>query len=167
MTISLSFECESPFDFDTQALICQVVEAGLQWEACPFPCQLEVLLTDDVSIQEINRESRGIDAPTDVLSFPAVDFPAPGDFEAIGEDRSLFHPENGELLLGDMVISLERVMAQAAAYGHSPRRELAFLTAHSLYHLLGYDHETEEERLVMEEKQEALLEKLGIRRDGT
>ncbi len=167
MTITICFECESPFDFDAQALIRQVAEAALASEACPFSCELEVLLTDDASIREINRESRGIDAPTDVLSFPAVDFPAPSDFEAIREEAALFHPESGELLLGDMVISLERVMAQAAEYGHSPRRELAFLTAHSLYHLLGYDHETEEERLVMEDKQEALLEKLGIRLDGT
>ena len=87
------------------------------------------------------------------------------DFSRLEEDPSLFHPETGELLLGDMVISLEKVREQAAAYGHGEERELAFLTVHSMLHLMGYDHEEEEDRRLMEARQEAILSGLGITRD--
>ena len=166
MTLTLSFEKENPFDFDTEALVRQVAEAVLTAESCPFACSLAVLLTDDAAMQEINLAERGIDRPTDVLSFPYVDYRAPGDFTGLEEDPLLFDPDSGELLLGDMVISLDKVSSQAEEYSHSPRRELAFLVAHSMFHLLGYDHEEEAERLVMEEKQEVLLQQLGITRES-
>lgn len=165
MTITLTFETEDPFDFGAEALIRRVAEAALEKEACPYACAVDILITDNEAIREINREERGIDAPTDVLSFPAVPFETPGDFSRLEEDPLLFEPDSGELLLGDMVISADKVLSQAEEYGHSPRRELAFLTAHSMYHLMGYDHETEAERLIMEEKQESLLQELGITRD--
>lgn len=165
MTLALSFETENPFDFDAEALIRQVTEAVLESEDCPYACQLDVLLTDDEAMREINRSERGLDASTDVLSFPFISFPEPGDFTELEEDPMNFDPDSGELLLGDMVISLEKVRSQAEAYGHSPRRELAFLTAHSLFHLLGYDHEDEAERIQMEEKQEGILRHLGITRE--
>lgn len=165
MTLALSFETENPFDFDAEALIRQVAEAVLESEDCPYACQLDVLLTDDEAMREINRSERGLDASTDVLSFPFISFPEPGDFTELEEDPMNFDPDSGELLLGDMVISLEKVRSQAKAYGHSPRRELAFLTAHSLFHLLGYDHEDEAERIQMEEKQEGILRHLGITRE--
>ena len=165
MTIPITFETDDPFSFDAQALIRQVIEAVLDSEDCPYECEVDVLLTDNASIREINLAERQIDAPTDVLSFPLVDFPAPACFDELEEDPTLFHPDSGELMLGDMVISVEKVLSQAKEYGHSPRRELAFLTAHSAFHLLGYDHEDDEERLVMEEKQEKVLQELGITRE--
>lgn len=166
MTFPIELECENKLDFDYEPLIRQVILAALDAEECPFEAEVDVLLTDNASIRDINREERGIDAPTDVLSFPMVDYPAPGDFSQAEEDDSLFHPESGELLLGDMVISLDKVLSQAEEYGHSPKRELAFLVAHSMYHLMGYDHMEDAERLVMEEKQENLLQSLGITREA-
>ena len=164
MTTAVESESRITLPFDAEALIRQVAEAALEAENCPYECEVDVLLTDNEAIREINLSERGIDAPTDVLSFPTAEYPAPGDFSRMEEDLSLFHPETGELLLGDMVISLEKVLSQAEEYGHSVKRELAFLTAHSMYHLMGYDHMEEADRLVMEEKQEALLTKLGITR---
>ncbi len=165
MTIPVTFEVQDPFPFPADELLQEVITAVLDSENCPYECEVDVLLTDNASIREINREERQIDAPTDVLSFPLVAFEKPSDFDRLEEDLSLFHPESGELMLGDMVISVDKVFSQAEEYGHSVRRELAFLAAHSTFHLLGYDHETDEERLVMEEKQEALLQELGITRD--
>ena len=165
MTVPVERETERKLGFDEEALIRRVCEAALEAENCPFEAEVDVLLTDDESIRVINREERGIDRATDVLSFPALELPAPGDFSRVEEDPMLFHPETGELLLGDMVISLDKVVSQAAEYGHSEERELAFLAAHSMYHLMGYDHEEEKGRLEMEEKQEALLQHLGITRD--
>ena len=164
MTIPVERETTIRLAFDEEAVIRKVVLAALEAEQFPYEAEVDVLLTDNEAIREINRDERGIDAPTDVLSFPAVDYPAPGDFSLLDNDPTLFHPESGELILGDMVISLEKVIAQAAEYGHSEERELAFLTAHSMFHLMGYDHEDEEGRAVMEEKQEAVLQKLGITR---
>ena len=167
MTIPITFETENPFSFDSEALLREVITAVLDSEDCPYECEIDVLITDNEAIREINREERRIDAPTDVLSFPLVDFPSPASFEELEEDPTLFHPETGELMLGDMVISADKVLSQAEEYGHSIRRELSFLAAHSTFHLLGYDHETDEERLVMEEKQEAVLNELGITREQT
>ena len=165
MTIPITFETESPFSFDAEALLRQVITAVLDSEDCPYECEIDVLLTDNEAIREINREERRIDAPTDVLSFPLVDFYEPAVFDTLEDDPTLFHPETGELMLGDMVISVDKVLLQAKEYGHSEKRELAFLAAHSTFHLLGYDHETDEERLVMEEKQEKVLQELGITRE--
>lgn len=165
MTVPIERECEQSLDFDYESLIREVVTAALDAEDCPYECEVDVLLTDNESIREINKAERDIDRPTDVLSFPAVDYEAPGDFSHVEEDDSLFHPESGELLLGDMVISLDKVKEQAKEYGHSEKRELAFLVAHSMFHLMGYDHMEDAERLVMEEKQEAVLQTLGITRD--
>ena len=114
----------------------------------------------------MNREYRGIDRETDVLSFPNVDFEEEGVFD-IDEDREAdcFDPETGELVLGDIMISVDRVYGQAQEYGHSVRREFAFLVAHSMLHLCGYDHMEEEERARMERRQEEILTGLGITRD--
>ena len=102
----------------------------------------------------MNLEQRGIDRPTDVLSFPMIEYDAPGDFSVIDEETGdAFTPETGELMLGDIVISKEKVLSQAEEYGHSPKREYAFLIAHSMLHLFGYDHMEEEERAEMEAHQ--------------
>lgn len=142
----------------------EVVDAALDYVGCPYETQVNLLLTTDEQIHEMNRQFRGIDRPTDVLSFPMVEYEAPGEFGFLEDEEDCFDPESGELVLGDIVISKERVLEQAAAYGHSPKREFAFLIAHSVLHLTGYDHIGEEERLVMEQKQREILEQLGILR---
>ncbi len=124
-----------------------------------------MLLTDNEGIHELNRQYRGIDRPTDVLSFPNVDYDNPADFSVIEDHiEDYFDPDNGELCLGDIVISVDRVYEQAGEYGHSVRREYAFLIAHSMLHLLGYDHMEPGDAAVMERKQEEILDRLGITR---
>ena len=113
----------------------------------------------------MNRMFRQIDKSTDVLSFPMLEYETPGDFSAFEQQQEAFNPESGELMLGDIVISVARARAQAEEYGHSLKREFAFLVAHSMLHLLGYDHMTPEEAAVMEAKQEEVLQRLGITRD--
>lgn len=109
---------------------------------------------------------REIDAPTDVLSFPMLSYDAPGDFSALEDDyEDNFNPDTGEIMLGDIVISTDRVREQAKAYGHSERREYAFLIVHSMLHLFGYDHVTEEEAAQMEAKQRQILDAMQIFRD--
>lgn len=142
----------------------EVAEAVLDYENCPYESQVELLLTDNEEIRRINQEFREIDRPTDVLSFPMVDFGNPAEYDFLEEDDSLFDPETGELMLGNIVISKEKVISQAEEYGHSVKREYAFLIAHSMLHLLGYDHMEEEERTVMERKQREILKKLEIER---
>ena len=120
---------------------------------------IAVTLTDNHDIREINNNYRGIDKETDVLSFPLLEFDTPGAIYATEEDY-----EEDKLLLGDIVISVEKAYAQAEEYGHSPQREFAFLAAHSTLHLLGYDHMTEEDEKVMFEKQEKSLANIGLTR---
>ena len=115
--------------------------------------------------QQVCLDYRGIDRTTDVLSFPAVPFDAESDFSAVEENEmDYIDPDTGILQLGDIVINASRVWEQAQEYGHSPRREFAFLVAHSMLHLCGYDHMTPEESARMEAKQEAVLQGLGITR---
>ena len=125
-------------------IIERVIEASIDYENCPYEVEIEVILTDNPSIQEINQQHRGIDLEDD--------------------SEDYFNPETGELLLGDIVISVEKVIEQAQKYGHSRERELAFLVAHSMLHLFGYDHIKESEREKMEKKQEEILKILGIER---
>jgi len=143
----------------------KVIEACLDYENCPYEVEVSILLTDDNEIQQINMEYRNIDKPTDVLSFPVIEYETPGDFTDFEDVMpECFHPETGELMLGDIVISVERALLQAEEYGHSMEREIAFLTAHSMFHLFGYDHMEENERIIMEDKQNQVLEKLQIYR---
>ena len=127
---------------------------------------MNLTLTDNEGIHEINRMYRQIDAPTDVLSFPMLSYEQAGNFSALEEDyEDNFNPDTGEIMLGDIVISVDRVREQAAAYGHSERREFAFLIVHSMLHLFGYDHMTPEDAAVMEPKQRQILEEMNISRD--
>ena len=172
MSITLHFETETDEDMhleDPKGLAKLVIEEALSVHGCPFDGEVSLLVTDDEGIRELNQSFRGIDAPTDVLSFPMQDFPSPGDFSFIDETdeaslADLFDPDSGCLLLGDIVINACRVLSQAEEYGHGERREYAFLIAHSMLHLLGYDHMEEEEAAVMEEKQEEILQRLQITR---
>ena len=145
-----------------RAFLRKVIRTALAAEGVDFPCEVDVSVTSDAGIQEINREMRQVDAPTDVLSFPVFDL-APGELPG-PEDAD---PGTGLVPLGDMVISLERVHAQAREFGHSSRRELAYLAVHSVLHLLGYDHLDEGPmKQQMRAREEAILGELGITRDG-
>ena len=166
MTFYVENETQVTFPFNVEETVRIVCEAVLDEEKCPYEVQVNVVLTDNEGIREMNRECRKIDRETDVLSFPNVDFEREGVFE-IDEDREAdyFAPDSGELILGDIMISVDKVKEQAENYGHSLRREFAFLVAHSMLHLCGYDHMEEEEAKVMEAKQRDVLEGLGITRD--
>ena len=161
MTILVENEVHRELDFDYEEVIEAVINKTLETENCPYETEINVLLTGNGEIHTANKEFRGIDRPTDVLSFPMVDYDYPSDFSYVEAN-----PETDELLLGDIMISIDKVYEQADEYGHSRKREFAFLIAHSMLHLLGYDHIDEAERKVMEEKQEAILDALGITRIG-
>ena len=165
MTINIEEEIQIPFTFDYKALTERVIIGALDYIECPYETEVNVLFTDNEAIREINRENRNIDAPTDVLSFPNGEYPEPGMFDTLEEEQpEVFHPETGELMLGDIVISVDRVLSQAEEFGHSAERELGFLLAHSILHLCGFDHMEEEEREVMEEKQRQIMDALQIYR---
>ena len=156
MTIDISYETDIELDIPYEDIVRQMVVAALDYENCPYEAEVSVTVVDDKEIQKINKTYRNIDKATDVLSFPMYEYEKAADFDNL--DDSAFNPESGELLLGDIVISAEKVTAQAKEYGHSKEREFAFLLVHSMLHLLGYDHMEEEERLVMESKQKEILE---------
>ncbi len=165
MTITVDMESRTTLDLPCEELIEKVVIGAMDYVECPYEACVSVLLTDNDEIARINLEQRQVDAPTDVLSFPMLEYETPGDFDFLEEECwSYFHPETGELLLGDIVISVDKVIEQAEKYGHTEERELAFLVAHSMFHLFGFDHMDEDERKVMEEKQADLLDQLGIKR---
>lgn len=164
MTLLFEEEGDLQLPLETKELAEEVIEAALDYERCPYEATVSLLLTMNNEIQEMNRNFREIDRATDVLSFPMIAYEEAGTFDFLEEDDSAFDPESGELVLGDIVISKERVIAQSEEYGHSIRREYAFLIAHSMLHLMGYDHMEEEERAVMEQKQRDILEQLGITR---
>lgn len=166
MTIYLENETDITFDFEPKEIADDVAAKVLELEGCPYEAMVNILLTDDAGILQFNRDFREIDAPTDVLSFPNIAYENPANFSHV-EDQAAdcFEPDTGELVLGDIIINVDRVRLQARGYGHSEKREFAFLLAHSMLHLLGYDHMTEKEAAVMEEKQEQALQILRITRE--
>lgn len=164
MRIYLENEGDLELDLNYQEVAQRVGDAVLDYEQCPYESEVELLLTMDEEIREMNREFRDIDRATDVLSFPMIAYESPADFAFLEEDESCFDPDTGELMLGNIVISKQKVVEQAEEYGHTIEREYAFLIAHSMLHLLGYDHMEEEERAVMEKKQREILDGLGITR---
>lgn len=165
MTLQLDSETNIQLPIDEKGIYTKVVEASLDYESCPYEIELNLILTDNEGIRNINQEHRQIDAATDVLSFPMVEYQTSSDFSALESSiEDYFHPDTGELLLGDIVISVEKVLDQAEKYNHSIEREFAFLIAHSMLHLFGYDHMTKEEAKVMEKKQEDILRSLDFNR---
>lgn len=160
-------EVSAQFDFGIEEVAVKVAKEVLLQEKCEYEVEINLLITDDEGIHEMNNEFRGIDSPTDVLSFPNVSYETPGDFSVIdGEQKvDLLNPDTGEIMFGDIVINEGRVKSQALEYGHSELREFAFLVAHSMLHLCGYDHMEEDEAKVMEDKQNKVLDSLGISRD--
>ncbi|MBO5088461.1 MAG: rRNA maturation RNase YbeY [Lachnospiraceae bacterium] len=167
MTILLEKESDFSFEIEYEQIAHDVVQAALDYVDCPYECEVNILLTDNEGIQATNKEMRNIDSPTDVLSFPMIDFESEGDFSVVENDISLFNATTGELLLGDIMISLERASEQAEQFNHSLKREYAFLIAHSMLHLSGYDHMEEDERIRMERMQEEILQSIGYTRDIT
>lgn len=166
MTIIFEDESERELPFSIQELAKNVAEMVLEEEQCPYEVEVNLLLTTNQGIQEVNRETRKIDLPTDVLSFPFLEYETPGDFSFLENEILCFHPESGRLLLGDILLSVDKIYEQAEAYQHSLEREFAFLIAHSMLHLCGYDHMEEEEAATMERKQEKVLGMLGITREN-
>ena len=143
-----------------RAFLRKVIRTALAAEGVAFPCEVNVRITNDKTIHDINREQREVDRPTDVLSFPMFEL-SPG----VLPDAEDADPGTGLVPLGDMVISLERVQAQAKEYGHSNRRELAYLTVHSVLHLLGYDHLDEgPQKARMRGREEEIMAELGLPR---
>ncbi len=166
MTFYVENETSVTFPFSAEEIVELVAEKVLDTEKCPYEVQINVLLTDNEGIHTFNKEYRGIDRETDVLSFPNLDFEREGEFQIAEEDEAdYFDPDTGELILGDIILSVDKVKEQAESYGHSLKREFAFLVAHSMLHLCGYDHMEEAEAAVMEQKQEAVLSALNITRD--
>ena len=166
MTFYVENDTEKEFPFSIEETFEKVAEAVLEMESCPYEVCVNLLLTNNEEIRSYNKEHRGIDKETDVLSFPNLEYEQAGVFSIAEEaEADCFDLDSGELLLGDIIISVDKMEEQAAEYGHSMRREFAFLAAHSMFHLCGYDHMTEEEAAIMERKQEAVLQELGIVRE--
>ncbi len=134
-------------------LIEDVIKAALEYEKIKNDCEISVTIVDNEQIHQLNKQFRNIDRATDVLSFPLIDF-----------QKEQLPPDNVKVYLGDIVISIERAAEQAIEYGHSLQREIGFLTAHSMLHLLGYDHMLPEEEKIMFKKQEEILKSLGLKR---
>lgn len=165
MTVTIERESEIPLPFSEQEVAEAVISETLDYEDCPYEVQVNIILTNNEEIHKINLEQRNVDAPTDVLSFPMIEYAYPSDFTVLEADSmDNFDPDTGELLLGDIVISVDKVIEQAEKYGHDVKREYAFLIAHSMLHLFGYDHMDELERETMEHKQEDILTRLNITR---
>lgn len=142
-------------------LIKRVIRGVLTWEGVEVPCEINVLITDDMGIKKLNKQNRKIDKTTDVLSFPMFDF-KPGNPPT--EETAELDPVSERLPLGDIAFSLERVKAQAEEYGHSNEREVGFLIVHSMLHLLGYDHMDDANTALMEDRQKEILNKLELYR---
>ena len=166
MTLYMEDEWGVNWPFDAQETARQVCQETLEREHCPYEVQVNLVLTDNGGIRELNRQCRGIDRETDVLSFRNEEFGEEGLFHI--DDRreaEYIDPATRELVLGDIMVCVDKVQEQAQNYGHSIRREFAFLVAHSMLHLCGYDHMETEQAKRMEQRQEAILAGLGITRD--
>lgn len=155
MTLLTDNRTDWNFDEEFESLVNSVAEESLRYEGFENKCEISLSFVSNEEIRHINKQFRGIDRETDVLSFPQLTFEE-------GEEAE--KNENGEIILGDIIISVEKAKAQAEEYGHSLKREIAFLTAHSMLHLMGYDHMTEEEEKDMFKRQRDILDNLGISR---
>ena len=166
MSININKEINEDFEFDYEKTITSVINEAIDYVKCPYECMVEVDIVYNDEIQALNKEFRDMDKPTDVLSFPLVDYQIPGNFDFLEESDEFmyFEPESGELMLGNIVLSYDKILGQAEEYSHGIEREMAFLVAHSMFHLFGYDHMEDEERIVMEKMQEDVLSNLNITR---
>ena len=160
--INISFDRKRPSNLGIRVHICRCIKQALTYQGVGVPCEINVLVTDDAAIRAINESTRGIDAATDVLSFPTFTLTAgelPDDWSELTD------PETGRVPLGDMCISLERAMAQGEEFGHGVKRELGYLIVHSVLHLLGYDHLDEGPmKQQMRKQEEAIMAQLLLSR---
>ena len=164
MTLYFEEEGELTLPLPCREIAEEVIETALDLTGCPYEAEVSLLLTMDAQIREMNTQFRGIERATDVLSFPMVEYPMSGEFGFLEENEGYFNPESGELSLGDIVITKEKVLSKAEESGHSVLREYAFLIVHSVLHLAGYDHMEEDERREMETKQDEIMKRLDILR---
>lgn len=162
MIYNFESEIEIKFDFDYIEVYKKICDTVMDYFSCPYDCEISLLLVDNDIIKDINFQTRNIDSPTDVLSFPNVEYNVPGDLNDLDENGDYFEPDTGELILGDIILSQDRVLSQAEEYGHSVLREYAFLITHSMLHLFGFDHIEDDDRILMEEKQRDIMNILGI-----
>ena len=146
--------------FGLKRLIKKALKTGLLVMGWDSKVDISVMFTDNEGIRVLNKEHREIDRETDVLSFPLIEYDEAGEYI----ESSLDYSEKGNLCMGDIVLSLEKALSQAEEYGHSFERETGFLTEHSLLHLIGYDHMTEEEEKAMFTFQKEILDKMGLKR---
>ena len=165
MTLNLITEEAPGFSFHYRELAGKIIESALQHEHFPYPAEVNLSLVNSAQMHELNLQERGIDRPTDVLSFPLVDYEAPADYSLLKENKIFYlNPDTDEVPLGDIALSVDHVKSQAAEYGHSEKREYAFLIVHSMLHLLGYDHMENEERALMQAREKEILKELRIGR---
>jgi len=165
MKLTVKNETGVSFAFKPKVQAQKIITHALSMLSVPFDAEIFIRIVDKAAIREINREYRGKDSETDVISFPMIDYDEPLDFSYVEKDPSSYlDPETGSLFLGDIVLCAERIFEQADEFGHSILREFDFLVIHSLLHLFGYDHETDDERIVMEKLQEKILTSAGITR---
>lgn len=164
MGIFIDNQTDKPISHVLTEIIEQAIKTSIEVEPCPYEIDVNVSIVDENTIREINKDTRGKDAVTDVLSFPLVSFDRPCDFETIHLGDDAFDMDTGELYLGDMVICYEKALQQARDYGHTIEREVGFLTVHSMLHLLGYDHMEANEEADMLAHQKKILDKMGLKR---
>lgn len=165
MTVEFENESKRKLGIELYEIAEEVISCALDYMDCPYEASVSLLITDNEEIRRINLEQRDIDSATDVLSFPMTQYEISGDFGFLEEEGvDCFDPESGELMLGDIVISADKVAEQAEKFGHSVKREYAFLITHSILHLIGYDHMTPEDAARMEVLQEEILTKMNITR---
>ena len=164
MSIYIENELDTDIPKDYEDIVSDIIDAAIDYMDCPYECEVNVIFTDNDGIKD--RHWSPFSGIVDVLSFPMCNFDVIGDFDSL-EDNPLnyFNQDSGELILGDIILNIDKIASQAQEYGHTRRRETAFLTAHSMLHLFGYDHIDEDERIIMEEKQEEILTKKGYTRD--
>lgn len=158
---------ELDYDFDCVSLAKQVISYALKKFNCKEKAEVSLYIVSEAYIKEVNKENRGIDKVTDVLSFPNLEFDEPGDLSFTEDEASFYEyhdPESNNLILGDIIICKKRMEEQAISYEHGNKREFAFLVIHSILHLLGFDHIEEDDRVLMEDKQKEILDELDIKR---
>lgn len=164
MTIYIENESDIKLNIPYRKIIEDSINLSLDFEKVPYECEISVTIVDDERIHEINKEFREIDRSTDVLSFPLNEFEKAADWQNFDEYKASFNYDTGELMLGDIILSAEHIIKQANEYGHTRKRELAFLVIHSILHLLGYDHMTKEDEEKMFSRQRQILDLGGYKR---
>lgn len=174
MTIYYENQTDYEFDFDYKKTANDVISKTLLLEHFNYDVEVSITFVDEENIREINKEFRDLDKSTDVLSFPMIEYDS--DYSRISDRKEemydflidridIKNPDTDEIILGDIVLCIPVIIMQAQEYNHSILREYAFLIAHSMLHLLGYDHIEDDERIIMENKQNQILESLSITRD--